>query len=461
MIVSQGMVIVTAEEDTMNEQFSIAYLSKNNFLEEGYECFETTLKGSSLVEIFGKVTKPKLILFLRDDNVTINDFTPFLTADAALQYSNFIDESGEHPLIDYQTGSVRDDFDFGSFVVLNVEKAREVLKKYPTLLPDSASAWYALRLALTELEIPLHHKVYCYEVRPKEKIDSEKAHFAYVDPKNAVVQKEREEIFTAFAKRQGFYLPEVTIKENLNFECANEASIIIPVRNRVKTIADAVKSALTQRASFKFNVIVVDNHSTDGTTELLRDLSKQYSNLKHVIPNRNDLGIGGCWNEALNDAECGKFAVQLDSDDIYIDENTLQTIVDKFYETASAAVIGSYKIVDMNLNDLPPGLINHKEWTAENGHNNGLRINGFGAPRAFLTKVAREIQFPNVSYGEDYAMVLAITRSHQLSRIYEPLYLCRRWEGNSDAKPTLDKLNGFNTYKDGIRTAEIETRKRI
>ena len=442
----------------MDKHFSVAYLTEGNTSQ--YECFETTLTGTSLKEIFNKVTTPKLILFLKDDSVTIRDLTPFMESDVAIQYSDFIDEAGNHPLIDYQTGSVRDDFDFGSFVVLNVEKVRETLKKYPDLLPESQNAWYALRLALTELELPLHHKDFCYEIKPKEQIDSEKAHFAYVDPRNAAIQKEREEIFTAYAKRQGFYLSEITVNEDLSFECNFEASVIIPVRNRVRTIADAVKSACCQKTSFKFNVIVVDNHSTDGTTELLIDLSKQYPNLKHIIPERTDLGIGGCWNRALEDSDCGKFAVQLDSDDIYIDENTLQKIVDKFYETKSAAVIGSYKIVDMNLNDLPPGIIDHKEWTAANGHNNGLRINGFGAPRAFLTKIAREIKFPNVSYGEDYAMVLAITRTHKLSRIYEPLYLCRRWEGNSDAKPTLEKLNGFNFYKDGIRTAEIEARKK-
>jgi glycosyltransferase involved in cell wall biosynthesis len=237
-----------------------------------------------------------------------------------------------------------------------------------------------------------------------------------------------------------------------------EASVIIPVRNRIKTIEDAVRSVIDQKTGFPFNLIVVDNHSTDGTTELLEKLSKEDARLIHVIPDRNDLGIGGCWNEGIFHPKCGKFAIQLDSDDLYIDESVLQQIVDAFYTQNCAMVVGSYQMVNFKLEEIPPGLIDHREWTPDNGRNNALRINGLGAPRAFYTPVIRSIRVPNVSYGEDYALALNISRHYQIGRIYEPLYLCRRWEDNTDASLDISKQNAHNTYKDRIRTIELLAR---
>jgi len=249
----------------------------------------------------------------------------------------------------------------------------------------------------------------------------------------------------------------VSFENNFNYE----ASVIIPVKNRVNTIKDSINSASRQKTKFAFNIIVVDNHSTDGTTESVKNLSSHNKNIIHLIPDRNDLGIGGCWNEALSHKDCGKFAVQLDSDDIYVDENTLQKIVYKFYEKKCAMVIGSYKLTDFNLNEIPPGIIDHREWTDESGHNNALRINGLGAPRAFYAPIARDIGFPNVSYGEDYAMALAISGKYQIGRIYESIYLCRRWEGNSDAALSIEKQNANDFYKDSLRTKEITARQKL
>ncbi|MCZ7615506.1 MAG: glycosyltransferase family 2 protein [Ignavibacteriaceae bacterium] len=222
-----------------------------------------------------------------------------------------------------------------------------------------------------------------------------------------------------------------------------------------------MKSVLNQKANFNFNVIVVDNYSEDGTTEKIKSITVKDDRVIHIIPERTDLGIGGCWNEAIFHSECGKFAVQLDSDDLYSSENSLQKIVNKFYDENCAMVIGSYKLTDFKLNEIPPGLIDHREWTDENGHNNALRINGLGAPRAFYTPIIKEIKFPNVSYGEDYAVGLAVSRQYKIGRIYEPIYLCRRWEGNTDASLTIEKMNANNFYKDSLRTKEIQLRQAI
>jgi glycosyltransferase involved in cell wall biosynthesis len=286
--------------------------------------------------------------------------------------------------------------------------------------------------------------------------------FDYVNPANRAVQIEMEKACTQYLKDAGAYLEPKF--EDIDFtECdfPVEASVIIPVRNRVRTIADAVKSVLMQKTSFPFNLIVVDNLSTDGTTEILKELAATDDRLVHIIPEREDLGIGGCWNRAIMDARCGKFAVQLDSDDLYIDENTLQKVVDAFYEQKCGAVIGSYKIVNFQLEMLPPGIIDHREWTPDNGRNNGLRINGFGAPRAFYTPMLRSIKLPNTSYGEDYAVVLSISRKYQIGRIYEPLYLCRRWEDNSDGNLSIEKENSNNLFKDRVRTIEFLARQRM
>jgi glycosyltransferase involved in cell wall biosynthesis len=271
-----------------------------------------------------------------------------------------------------------------------------------------------------------------------------------------------EKVFMNYLKEINAFIPPERKKTiNLNKTFQNEVSVVIPVKNRANTITDAISSALNQRTKFSFNVIVVDNYSNDSTTGKIKNITSRDNRVIHIIPEKTDLGIGGCWNEAIFHPACGKFAVQLDSDDLYSDENTLQKIVDKFYEENCAMVIGSYKLINFNLKEIPPGLIDHREWTDENGHNNALRINGLGAPRAFYTPVIREIKFPNVSYGEDYAVGLVISRQYKMGRIYEPIYLCRRWEGNTDASLTIEKQNANNIYKDLLRTEEIKLRQEI
>jgi glycosyltransferase involved in cell wall biosynthesis len=263
-------------------------------------------------------------------------------------------------------------------------------------------------------------------------------------------------------KRIGAYLaPEFQIPPERSIGFPVRASVVIPVRNRERTIEDAVNSALSQRTMFSFNVIVVDNHSTDRTSEILQEIESRDGRLIHLKPSRRDLGIGGCWNEAIYSSHCGEYAVQLDSDDLYSDEHTLETIVAKFGERAYAMVIGSYKIVDFELREIPPGLIDHREWTRENGRNNALRISGLGAPRAFYVPVLRQFGFPNASYGEDYAVALRISRDYEIGRIYDPIYYARRWEGNSDAALPLPTANRYDAYKDHLRTVEILARQRM
>jgi glycosyltransferase involved in cell wall biosynthesis len=287
--------------------------------------------------------------------------------------------------------------------------------------------------------------------------------FEYVDPRNQAVQKEMETVFTEYLKKIGAYLPPHELREieQTRESFPAEASVVIPVRNRKETIADAVKSALSQETNFPFNVIVVDNHSTDGTTALLSHLPKHYPNLKHIVPKRTDLGIGGCWNEAIHSEACGQYAVQLDSDDLYSSPHTLQKMVDMLRQSRYAMVIGSYALVDFEFREIPPGLIDHREWTDENGHNNALRINGLGAPRAFDTSLMRKIGFLNVSYGEDYAAALTVCREYRIGRIFESLYLCRRWSGNTDAALSLEDANRNDAFKDKIRTEEILARQKM
>ncbi len=385
---------------------------------------------------------------------------------ASFVYSDFFEKENnsfvKHPLIDYQLGSVRDDFDFGSFVLLE----RKAIEKYFSETEDHAplefSALYDLRLFLSRNGKILRIPEPLYFIEPNNKRKSGEKIFDYVKREFAAVQKEREKVFTEHLKQIGAYLlPE---KKKVKFEIEKfpvTASVIIPVKNRASTIADAVKSVLSQKTNFDFNVIVVNNHSSDKTGEVLEALAKENKNLIHIIPEEKHLGIGGCWNLAIYDERCGAFAVQLDSDDLYSHENVLQKIVDKFFETGAAAVVGSYVTADFELNEIPPGVVKHEEWTDENGANNALRINGFGAPRAFYTEIIRKIGFPDVSYGEDYSAMLALTREYPLARIYEPLYYARRWKGNSDADLPLEKKNEFNFYKDFLRTAEILAREKV
>lgn len=365
----------------------------------------------------------------------------------------------DHPVTDYQPGSVRDDFDFGSLLLFRTDAFKRALDTIETEPDYEFSALYAIRLALTESFQLTHIREYLYTEVEEDMRKSGEKQFDYVDPRNRDVQIERETVFTHYLKRIGAYLPPVkkTI-DPTEGDFTYEASVIIPVRNRVRTIEDAINSVLGQKTDFPFNLIIIDNHSTDGTSELI-DRYISDPKVIHLVPKREDLGIGGCWNLGINHPECGRFAVQLDSDDLYSSPSTLQTIVDKFRSEKCAMVIGSYRMTDFSLQTLPPGVIDHKEWTDENGHNNALRINGLGAPRAFFTPLLRRIRVPNTSYGEDYALGLAFSREYHIGRIYDVLYLCRRWEGNSDAALSIDKINRNNDYKDSLRTLEIKFRQ--
>lgn len=380
--------------------------------------------------------------------------------EAGLVYADHYQVKGgelvKAPVIDYQKGSLRDDFDFGSVLFFDAAALKESVQRMTETYQHAGL--YDLRLKLSQRYALVHANEYLYSEVEEDNRKSGEKQFDYVDPRNRDRQIEMEKACTQHLKEIGGYLEPHF--EDIDFnqgEFEVEASVIIPVRNRAATIGAAIESVLKQQTKFKFNLIVIDNHSTDGTTEAI-DTFKADGRVVHLVPERNDLGIGGCWNYGVNSAHCGKFAVQLDSDDLYKDEHTLQTIVDAFYEQKCAMVIGSYMMTDFDLNELPPGVIDHKEWTPDNGRNNALRINGLGAPRAFYTPVLRSIGLPNTSYGEDYAMGLNISRHYQIGRIYDVLYLCRRWGGNSDAALSIEKVNANNLYKDRIRTWELEAR---
>jgi hypothetical protein len=386
---------------------------------------------------------------------------------AGLIYSDFREsneqgETSDHPLIDYQLGSIRDNFDFGSVLLLSRARALTAIVKHGAIPSDIGwGGWYDLRLKLSiDAEIlrvpePLYTRSVLDARKSGEKI------FDYVDPRNRDYQIEMEQIATAHLKRIGAYLePEFSAVPATTESFLVKASVIIPVRNREKTVGDAVRSVLSQKTDFDFNVIIVDNHSTDGTTEVLQKLAAEDARVIHLIPTRTDYGIGGCWNEGVYSSHCGRYAVQLDSDDIYTDECTLAKMVAAFEDGKYAMVIGSYTTVDFELNELPPGLIDHREWTRDNGRNNALRINGLGAPRAFDVSILRQIGLPNVSYGEDYALALRISREYEIGRVYESVYYARRWSGNSDSALPLPMMNRYDTYKDRIRTWEIQARQR-
>lgn len=360
------------------------------------------------------------------------------------------------PVIDYQQGSLRDDFDFGSVLLLRTDALKEAASRMKA--DYQFAGLYDLRLKLSQQYELVHINEYLYtEVENDTRRSGEKI-FDYVDPKNRNRQIEMEAACTEHLKEVGGYLkPEF---EHIEFNRGNfeyEASVIIPVRNRIRTIRDAIRSVLTQQTDFRFNLIVIDNHSTDGTTEAIDEFAND-DRLIHIIPERNDLGIGGCWNLGVHHPRCGKFAVQLDSDDVYKDEHTLATMVRAFYEQNCAMVVGTYMMTNFDMQMIPPSIIDHREWTPENGRNNALRINGLGAPRAFYTPVLREVKVPNTSYGEDYALGLNISRRFQIGRVYDVVYLCRRWDDNSDASLDVVKMNAHNLYKDRIRTWELQAR---
>lgn len=419
-------------------------------------------------KIYDECNTEFILLLIDDREINIDEKSLIRTIEVArkkfagLVYSDYhevLDSSTvNHPTIDYQTGSIRDDFEFGPVMLL---KKESIKKYYSQDYNYNFAGLYSLRLSVSEDYPIVRIPDYLYAARKDDNRKSGEKLFNYVNPQNRDVQIEMEKAVTFHLRQIGAYLSSTEkLAELGSKDFEYEASIIIPVKNREKTINDALQSALKQSTDFLYNVIVVDNHSTDSTTKIISELTKTENKIVHIIPERTDLGIGGCWNEAIINSRCGKFAIQLDSDDLYLNEHTLQKIVDKFYDDRCAMIIGSYKLTDFKKKEIPPGIIDHKEWTDENGHNNALRINGLGAPRAFYTPVVREIKFPNVSYGEDYAVSLAILREYKIGRIYEPLYICRRWEGNTDANLSIEQQNSNDFYKDNIRTTEIIERQK-
>ena len=425
---------------------------------------------STVKEILSSTSAGYLLFNISGREVSLTDESLTRMLDAAktngagMVYSDYIKMTGPDsiipaPLIDIQSGSLRDDFDFGAIVLVTRAGIDAYLAR-TDLYESECGGFYQMRLAIQSVLPIVRVPQPLYTITETDLRTSGQKQFDYVNPSNRSIQIEMEKICTEHLKHIGGYLKPGFGKkvESYDGEFPVEASVIIPVRNRARTIADAVKSALSQQLDSTFNVIVVDNHSTDGTTQILSELAAADSRLVHIIPERTDLGIGGCWNLAINDARCGRYAVQLDSDDLYSSPDTLQKVIDKFREGGYAMVIGSYRMCNFNLETLPPGIIVHKEWTDENGPNNALRIIGLGAPRAFYTPVVRQIGFPNVSYGEDYAVAIRIAGEYRLGRIFDELYLCRRWEGNSDAALSAEKVNANNLYKDSLRTAELERR---
>ncbi|MBI5463455.1 MAG: glycosyltransferase family 2 protein [Ignavibacteriales bacterium] len=448
---------------------------------------DSLTSGKTFHSLIGKIATPYFLFINQSAHVELNQFAleRFVgiaeQTGAGMTYADYYEvKSGvrsEHPVNDYQFGSIRDGFEFGALMLFSTMCVKTAMKKFGRVENVQRAGLYDLRLKVSIVAPLFHIQEYLYTkvesdvrgyppqgvLRTSLREKSGEKLFDYVDPRNQQVQKEMELVATKHLKRVGAYLkPKFKKAPKLDAASSVEASVVIPVRNRENTIADAVNSVLRQETKFSFNVIVVDNHSTDATTKILRDLSKKSEKVVHLIPQRKDLGIGGCWNEAVFSAHCGRYAVQLDSDDIYSGEETLQTVVDVFHKGAFAMVIGSYRLVNMKLEELPPGIIDHKEWTPDNGRNNALRINGLGAPRAFNTALLRSVGgLPNTSYGEDYAVALRLSREYQIGRIYDPIYLCRRWEGNTDAALSIDKANRHDHYKDQIRTIELFARQQF
>lgn len=432
---------------------------------------EGNIKASAtLKDIANKATAPYTLLYLKsqfiklgylalDRMITLGDIT-----EAGMIYADHYNLAADGtrsdaPVIDYQMGSLRDDFNFGSVILFRTDSLKAAANMMKA--DYQAAGFYDLRLKIAEKFRIEHINEYLYsEVELDTRKTGEKL-FDYVDPKNRASQIEMEQAATEYLKEVGGYLKpgfkDIDITEG---EFPVEMTVMIPVRNRIRTIRDAINSALEQKTTFKYNVFVVENgpecHSTDGTTEAVQEYDDP--RLVHIITERRDLGVGGSWNLAAHDPRCGRFIVQLDSDDVYLDENTLQKFYDAFQEQKVATIIGTYVLTDINKNVLPPGKIDHAEWTPDNGRNNALRINGLGAPRAFFTPVLRNIPMPNVNYGEDYALGLAISRHYLIGRIYDPLYCCRRWDDNSDGDLSIEKENKNNTYKDRIRTWELQAR---
>ena len=428
--------------------------------------------GAALNSLLKKIKSKYLLLITESGEIDFGRFAleQFLSTaeetNAGIVYSDYYDirngERHEHPVNDYQIGSIRDSFDFGPVMFFSVSAIRTALKKYGAMPKEGRAGLYDLRLKISVDRRIFHIREYLYAKKDTEIRQTGEKQFDYVDARFHAIQKEMEIAETKHLKNIGAYLqPKFKPVPSAGMEFPVEASIIIPVRNRVKTIAEAVNSGLNQQTDFLFNIIVIDNHSSDGTTEAMKALAQKDPRVKHIVPVRSDLKIGGCWNEAVLSEHCGKYAVQLDSDDLYANGETLQKIVNVFRSGKYAMVIGAYKLVNLKFEEIPPGIIDHKEWTPKNGRNNALRVNGFGAPRAFQTSLLRQVPMANVSYGEDYGIALRLSREYRIGRIYEPIYLCRRWEGNTDAALSIEKANCNDAYKDMLRTIEIFARQRI
>lgn len=426
-----------------------------------------SLNGSSAVRaIASKADTPYTLLYTKHSSLEPGYFAfdrmiqLMNDSGAGMVYADHYQIVGETksnmPSIAYQMGSLRNDFDFGPVLFFNSAALKEAAGRMNA--DYQFAGLYDLWLKVSQKMPLVHINEYLYSAVETDAGQGGEKMFEYVDPKNRGVQIEMEQACTDHLKAIGGYL-EPKFK-SIEFNAGNfefEASVIIPVRNRIRTIEDAIRSVLSQKTTFNFNLIIIDNHSTDGTTEAIRKYADD-PRLIHLTPTRNDLGIGGCWNTGVHHPKCGKFAVQLDSDDVYKDENTLQIMVDAFYEQNCAMVVGTYMMTNFDMEMIPPGIIDHKEWTPDNGRNNALRINGLGAPRAFYTPVLREINVPNTSYGEDYALGLNFSRQYQIGRVYDVVYLCRRWDDNSDASLDVVRQNANNTYKDRIRTWELQAR---
>ncbi|MEE9431228.1 MAG: glycosyltransferase family A protein [Melioribacteraceae bacterium] len=453
----------------MKNDITIASTNKNNNIHGlDFLIVEEMLSSKSIRSISEQVKTEYIVLITNDTKIEFGAYSidrlvnVAKNTGAGIVYSDYYEvkenKKSNHPVIDYQLGSLRDDFNFGPLILIKTETLKNAVANFTE--DFDTSGLYELRLLISQNYSLIRIPEYLYTAIEDDTRKSGEKQFDYVDPKNQQAQLEKERAVTNHLKNIKAFVDstfEPIAIDDSEFEF--EASVIIPVRDRANTIGDAIESVLKQKTNFKFNLIIVDNHSTDGTTDAIEQSANKNDKIIHVIPERTDLQIGGCWNEGIMNENCGRFSVQLDSDDIYSDENTLQKIVDTFNKEKCAMVIGSYSLTDFNLKEIPPGLIDHKEWTPDNGKNNALRINGLGAPRAFYTPVLRDIKIPNVSYGEDYAVGLEISRNYQIGRIYTSLYLCRRWDGNSDAALDIVKTNSNNLYKDKIRTIEVLARQ--